>query len=391
MAEDNGTYNDGGGNWFQQNAPAATNRDWPSSPALDQIAEAFRAQGIEPTRDLVMQWGSNIDQRYLSQILSSIAQLPMSPRAATPAPTTTPTSTSSTGGGLTGDAAKAAFGQAWIASGGRTVSDLKAFADKWNAEHPDAKVTLGGSKGDKVYGPGGSFWADAVIGAGDGGGRGASWQTEAGGDSKPGNLLDPFPGQFSYQNFTPPPDFVAPTADQAFNDQGFQFALKQGQEALERSAAAKGTLLTTGTLKNLSQFNQDAASQQYDKVYNRRLGEYENAYGHAQTNYERDYNQALGQFGLRHDLWNEAQDRPFNKLYSLAQLGQVGGGNAQNYANGGSQTLTGIGNANAAATMYGGNATQNAFGNLANLAGFYAQPYLYRANGASLPGQLSRP
>jgi hypothetical protein len=68
----------------------------------------------------------------------------------------------------------------------------------------------------------------------------------------------------------PPPDFVAPTYDEAFNDQGFQFALKEGRDALEKSAAAKGTLLTTGTLKDLDTFSQGAASQQYDKVYGRR-------------------------------------------------------------------------------------------------------------------------
>jgi hypothetical protein len=56
--------------------------------------------------------------------------------------------------------------------------------------------------------------------------------------------------------------FQAPTAATEQNDPGFQFRLQQGQQALERSAAAKGGLLTGGTAQAEQQFGQDYASNE---------------------------------------------------------------------------------------------------------------------------------
>ena len=44
---------------------------------------------------------------------------------------------------------------------------------------------------------------------------------------------------------------------------GYQFQLQQGQQGLERAAAARGTLLTGGTAKALDRYNQDYASTAY--------------------------------------------------------------------------------------------------------------------------------
>jgi hypothetical protein len=44
---------------------------------------------------------------------------------------------------------------------------------------------------------------------------------------------------------------------------GYQFRLGEGLKALERSAAARGTLLTGGTLKGLARYGQDYASNEY--------------------------------------------------------------------------------------------------------------------------------
>ena len=48
--------------------------------------------------------------------------------------------------------------------------------------------------------------------------------------------------------------------DQLDSDKGFQFRLKQGQQAIERSAAARGTLVSGGTLKGISDYSQELAS-----------------------------------------------------------------------------------------------------------------------------------
>lgn len=64
------------------------------------------------------------------------------------------------------------FSQAWMSSPyPGTVQGLQQFM----AAHPEyaqAGITLGGSKGDKVYGPGGAYWGDFVQSAGQNGGIG---------------------------------------------------------------------------------------------------------------------------------------------------------------------------------------------------------------------------
>jgi hypothetical protein len=66
--------------------------------------------------------------------------------------------------------------------------------------------------------------------------------------------------------------FVAPTAITMENDPGFKFRRDEGNQAMERSAAAKGSILSGGTQKALAQYNQDYASNEFQNVFNRALG-----------------------------------------------------------------------------------------------------------------------
>ena len=52
-------------------------------------------------------------------------------------------------------------------------------------------------------------------------------------------------------------------------DPGFQFRLKEGQKALERSAAARGGLQSGGTLKSLARFSQGVASDEFQRAFDR--------------------------------------------------------------------------------------------------------------------------
>lgn len=58
------------------------------------------------------------------------------------------------------------------------------------------------------------------------------------------------------------------------DDPSYQFRLAEGQKALERSAAARGTLLGGGTLKALTNYGQNAASQEYQSAFNRALSSF---------------------------------------------------------------------------------------------------------------------
>jgi hypothetical protein len=159
---------------------------------------------------------------------------------------------------------------------------------------------------------------------------------------------------------------------------GFQFRLGEGLKALEKSAAARGTLLTGGTLKGLNRYAQDVASNEYANEYARRFGEQ-----------QARYNQLAGLAGV--DLG--AQQQRYGQLLGLGQLGlgygQMGAGAAGQQGALGSQYaglagnllggqaqgigdwLTQRGNAAAAGTVGGANAWQNALGQGTNLAQMY--------------------
>jgi hypothetical protein len=82
-------------------------------------------------------------------------------------------------------------------------------------------------------------------------------------------------------------------------DPGYGFRFNQGQKALERSAAARGGLISGNTGGALQQFGQGMASQEYQNAFNRyqaerqaRLGPLQSLAGVGQTSVN-----ALGQAG----------------------------------------------------------------------------------------------
>jgi hypothetical protein len=104
------------------------------------------------------------------------------------------------------------------------------------------------------------------------------------------------------QNFNE--QFKAPDSISEQNDPGFQARLNLGQQALERSAAARGNVLSGGTLKDLNQFSQDYASNEYGNVYNR----------------------AFNEFSNRYNIFKQNQADKFNRYSALSGGGQVSAG-----------------------------------------------------------------
>lgn len=90
--------------------------------------------------------------------------------------------------------------------------------------------------------------------------------------SDPGNLADPYrplalPGDLANQYVAP--QFVAPTADQMANEPGYQTRMQAGQDVLQRSAAARGSVLSGGSQKALARYGQEYGANEYNNVYNR--------------------------------------------------------------------------------------------------------------------------
>lgn len=134
------------------------------------------------------------------------------------------------------------------------------------------------------------------------------------------------------------------TMDDYKADPGYQFRLDQGNRGIEASAAARGGVLSGGTLKALARYNQDAASQEYGAAYNR---------------------------------FNNDQTTRFNRLSALAGIGQTAtnsgiaaGANNQAAQAAGTQAIANntlaAGNARASQYVATGNAVGNAVGNVGN-------------------------
>lgn len=120
--------------------------------------------------------------------------------------------------------------------------------------------------------------------------------------------------------------FSAPTAAEAAATPGEQFEREMGNNAIQNSAAAQGNLLSGSTLKGLDAFNTNLAS----------------------TNYQQAYNNALGQYQQNYNIFNQNQGNAFNRLASIAGLGQTSVGQlasaGSNAAQVGSNTLLGAAN-----------------------------------------------
>lgn len=68
-----------------------------------------------------------------------------------------------------------------------------------------------------------------------------------------------------------PEAFRAPTAEELAQDPSYQFRFQQGQEALQNVLAHSGALRTGNAAKALQDYGQQAASQEYGNIFNRKL------------------------------------------------------------------------------------------------------------------------
>jgi hypothetical protein len=64
-------------------------------------------------------------------------------------------------------------------------------------------------------------------------------------------------------------DYTPFSMNQFNADPGYAFRLSEGQKAMERSAAARGGLMSGGALKAATRFGQDMGSQEYTNAFNR--------------------------------------------------------------------------------------------------------------------------
>ena len=97
------------------------------------------------------------------------------------------------------------------------------------------------------------------------------------------------------------------TMAQFQQDPGYQFALQQGQQAIQRSSAVNGGLVSGGQLAALNNYSQGMANQEFNDAFNR---------------------------------YQQQNQNSFNRLYSMAGLGQ---GAVQNVGQMGANTANAVG------------------------------------------------
>lgn len=141
----------------------------------------------------------------------------------------------------------------------------------------------------------------------------------------------------TYGSLTKP--FNAQTWEQ-YKDPGYDFQLRQGQQALQNSQAAKDGVLSGAALKDLIGFNQGMANTAY-----------QNAFGRYMSQNDATYNRLSSLLGIGEN--------------AAAGVGNTGAQVTSNIAN----TLTSGANAQAAGTVGSANALSGGFN---NAAGYYA-------------------
>lgn len=149
--------------------------------------------------------------------------------------------------------------------------------------------------------------------------------------------------------------FTAPTGLTEQNDPGYQARLALGTDAIQRSAAARGNVLTGATGKALDTYAQDYASNEYGNVYNRALQGYQTNYNVYNNDQNNIYNRLMGIAGVGQQATNTA-----------AQLGSNASQQVSNNLIGTAQNVGQQQNNAAAATASGYVGAANAWGGAVN-------------------------
>lgn len=139
-------------------------------------------------------------------------------------------------------------------------------------------------------------------------------------------------------------------ASAMYAEPGYQFRLDEGLKNVQQSAAARGLLQSGSTLKGLTRFGQDYASNEYQNAFNRYQAE------------------------------RQAQLGPLQSLAGVGQstVGQLGSLGSQMASNIG-ETYQNAANARASGYIGSANAFGGAVSGLTNLYGLYNQNQLINA------------
>lgn len=125
---------------------------------------------------------------------------------------------------------------------------------------------------------------------------------------------------------------------------GYQFQLQQGLQSVNNSAAAKGSLMSGRTMKELNNYAQGVASTGFTDAWNRWRQAYENAFARKQARFQQGqqgYADEYARNAQRYEQGRQALQNAYNR-YGQNQQNQYS--RLQNAANMGYQTAANMAN-----------------------------------------------
>jgi len=185
--------------------------------------------------------------------------------------------------------------------------------------------------------------------------------------------LDPFTGESVYQSGTFDTPYAEVNYANLMDDPIVKQRMDRALKAVERPAAAAGRSMSGRTMSELMDRASLFASDELNSAHNRNLGDFmtkEGVFRRNEAARAGDYDRAVGEYKTRYGVFTENQDRPFNKLSTVAGWGP-GNTNGAGYAAGMGGFLSDQGNASAYGVAGRNNANQTVMDSIRDMAILY--------------------
>lgn len=157
------------------------------------------------------------------------------------------------------------------------------------------------------------IWSDVESGAYDPG------------DYEPGDEFDPGDEFKGGGKFAPGarfnPEKFDPSKINLEQDPGYQFRVKEGIKALDRSASARGKLRSGAQDKAITRYGQEAASQEYANAYSRFADKYSRNYQRESDIYRTDYQREADIYNTGYQQDKDVYDRGVDRSLNIYQTG----------------------------------------------------------------------
>lgn len=195
------------------------------------------------------------------------------------------------------------------------------------------------------------------------------------------------PGTLNTQGVTDPGAFSGEV--NLLADPSYQFRLQEGIDALDKSASSRGLLQSGSQAKAVTDYGQNAASQEYQNAYNRGLAEHAtavDAYGRQVNALTTDYNAGVTRENMLYNQDYQDSTTTYNANANRANTlyNQLAGlsGTGQTAANANNAAAATTGDAITNSTLNTGNALAGLYTARGNASAQAVQGIATSANGA---------